>query len=194
MTHKSGDPTQKPDLPALPPDVLADEAIPGMFRLGDDTRNRETLADGIRVLSWRMRSDDVELAPVAGWDVFPLETEGGIGRLQLPPGTRSAYSVLSGLEAWSGEKKAVVERVSRYMGDIHARFGIYDTGFSWNQVGVTPDQHIFVAPPNTPVAVVQERQTAEWQDMAVDELGILLQSDTANIGLVELFTQSLQRD
>ena len=196
MTHKTGDPTPRPDLPALPADVLVDDGLSYMYRLGDDTRNRETLADGKRILSWRMRSDDAQLAQLAGWDVFPLDKDGETGHLHLPPGTRNAYSVLSGLEAWSGEKRAVVERVGQYLRDIHARFGVYDTDFSWNQVGITPDQDIFVAPPNTPVAAVSHVPALAgqaWQEMAVEELGILLQSDTANAGLVESFTQGLPR-
>jgi|GEM_PF-2745416 len=201
MTHKTGDPTPRPDLPALPADVLVDDGLSDMYRLGDDTRNRETLADGKRILSWRIRGDDVQLAELAGWEdekIFPMTIEGETGHLYLPTGTRNAHSILSGTEAWSGEKRAVVERVGQYLRDIHARFGVYDTDFSWKQVGITPDQDIFIAPPNTPVATVsrpaepaQPRQA--WQEMVVEELGILLQGDGVNAGLVESFTQGLPR-
>jgi hypothetical protein len=204
MSHKtgSGDPRRKHapdfgvDVFSVGDDVLRGKrGLSSMLRLGDDTRNKEVIEDGKRVLSWKLGSQDIALGPVAGWNIFPITvaTDGSTGHLLLPDGTRNAPSVLSGMEAWSGEKRAVVERAGQYMTDIYARFGFYDTGFAWNQVGVTPDQDIFIAPPNTPSAVPEDQAQA-WQRTVMGGLELLLQNDTPNRGLVDLFTQSLQRN
>lgn len=121
------------------------EVVPPMFRL--DGKNRELINDGERIIIWELLGNERELARVAGIDRFDFRESGeGYGELHIPEGTRNASSVLSGVEAWEGEKKSIVSAVSAYIKYLR-RFNHFDRHLSWSTVGRTPQNQIFIVPP-----------------------------------------------
>lgn len=153
--------------------------VPPMYRLGDDSRNSEVLIDKCRVLSWDLTGREEELATIAGWENIEYHLLESRGYMFLPAGTRNARSVLSGKEAWEGEKKAVISAGSLYLQELKDRHQLVDYSFGWASMGITPQHKIFVAPPllkEVPSAPEQE----SWKSHLVEELDLLLQGDDRN--------------
>lgn len=166
------------------------DVVPPMYRLGEGDDTEEIIIEGRRILSWDKVGNEELVAPIARWDVLDYVIDEDEGHLLLPVDTRNARSVLSGMEAWKGEKAAVVNTVIEYFNNLRNELGEEDAGFSWVSVGITPDQHIFIAPPN--LAPSNPFNTVDWKEQASIELSLLLQNDTENKHLIRQFAKSLK--
>lgn len=187
----------RPDLVPSPYDKGDPRVVPPMFRLGSDAVNSEVFIEGRRILWWKLTGQEDVTARIAGWDKLLPEDGTGlsdkeIGHILVPTGTRNARSVLSGEEAWEGEKATVMSAAIQYQNDIHEVFGTYDTDFSWSAMGITPDQKIFVAPPNLINPETSNGDVRVWQAGLTQELDILLRGDEQNRELVKSFAQTLK--
>lgn len=169
------------------------EVQPPVYRLGDGQRNSEIIVGGHRVLTWGLTGEEKRVAHIAGWDTlaFQVREEDKKGYIFVPAGTRNARSVLSGMEAYEGEKTDIVSAAVDYLRDVKSAFGHEDTGFSWTSVGITPRHNIFIAPPFLPVSSVYGDDIMRWKFDIAEELRILLQNDSANAQLIENFRAEL---
>ncbi|HET9098446.1 MAG TPA: hypothetical protein VFN51_02400 [Candidatus Saccharimonadales bacterium] len=168
------------------------DVVPPVFRLGNNERNHERVEGGRRILTWMVQPEDIELAAAAGWDRFKVTYHEGEGSLEIPTGTRNGRSVLSGVEAWRGEKSSLVKTVTDYIKILHDRYEAYDTKLSWGQVGVTPMHEVFVAPPNSPHTSNNEK-VAAWKRTMASELAIILRNDEENKDLPVNFENEIDR-
>jgi hypothetical protein len=165
---------------------VAPSVVPPMYKLRDDDRTIEVLLGEHRILTWEVNGSEGKVANISGWEELPHQLYKDTGNLVLPVGTRNAKSVLSGMEAWEGQKAEVIDRGIDYLRDIKQQLGQVDFSFHWAAIGVTPDYHIFIAPPNLEATELSKRPE-EWRRNLVKELGLLLQNDKKNKHLAESF-------
>jgi hypothetical protein len=116
--------------------------------------------------------------------------EGELGYMQLPSGTRNAKSVLSGTEAWSGEKLKIIKTVSDYINDLKDQGLGFDENLSWTGIGITPDLDIFIAPPNK-ITKLNKTQETQKKSELVEVLSRLLENDEVNREAVKKFENSI---
>lgn len=174
----------------------AEEVVPPMYRLGDGENSKEVVIDGYRILSWRLAGNEQQLAAIAGWQAIThdLVTEEGEGYLFLPEGTRNARSILSGMEAYKGEKAAVIRAAAEYLKKAKRLFGEDDTQFSWTSLAITPEHRTFIAPPHMLKPQVSADEVGQWKGNLLEELSLMLQNDELNHTLVADFREGLKRD
>lgn len=167
-----------------------------VFGVGNRELTQEVYQDGKRILKWVRHngngSDETKLAPLAGWAELPHGTdEEGLGYLEIPAGARTASSVLSGLEAWEGEKAHVLNFISDYQQRVHRFLSVYDTGVILDSVAVSPEQYMFVAPPHHVTNIREE--AAEWFTAIMSDLDSVLSNEPNRQQLLELFQQNIEK-
>lgn len=170
---------------------LLQNVVPPIFLVGASDHNRELIVDNSRILVWQLTGQEERLAAIAGWADMKHQITGKDGYLAVPKATRNARSLLSGTEAYNGEKRAIVDSAATYLKKAREEFGAEDTGFSWASVGVTPDHSVFIAPPNMGPDTEYADDVVRWRFDTVEELRILLQNDQANQDLVKNFREGL---
>lgn len=165
--------------------------IPPMFELGDGDNRLEYIEDGQRTLAWQLTGNEDMMGQFANWQVLPHEFGDGVGYLRVPEATRNARSILSGTEAYTGEKARVVEAACTYLKSIKRELDSADMGFSWKSVGVTPEEGtVFVAPPHT---LVREAEVPkQWAEEIVSELRLLLTDDNRNQILIGMLEEAIR--
>ena len=134
------------------------QSVSSQFRVGNPETTREIVAEGIRYLLWERSPDDKAVAKYAGWKNFAHNVGEDVCSLVVPHGTRSAASVLSGVEAWRGEKEAVFLRAAGYVRDTlrdTALRGV-DGNLSFYTMAVTRDQQVVFTPPHNLVTEPDE--------------------------------------
>lgn len=158
-----------------PPIAARGELVEFPFRVGDPDETFEIInGDGKRKLFWHPTKDDWRLGEAAGWDRLTDGIEdGGWAFLEIPEGTRSASSVLSGMEALENEKAAVIDFLGRYVAFLkHHYNGAVDLGASFDNIGVTKTRMKYIAPPHRLTTVPQEVARWKWK-IENDAKGIL---------------------
>lgn len=138
----------------LPPNQNQPEStiyVSPQFRVGNPELTREFIHDSKRLLIWERNPDDDQFAAIAGWQELPHAIGESVCALEIPTGTRSGASVLSGMEAWRGEKENVLDSVVAYAADSLHGLSMIDGNLSLYTTAVTKNQHIFFTPPHSPV-------------------------------------------
>lgn len=181
-------------LESLPKAGTAPDVVPPIFRLGSEEANTEILVDDRRIMSWILTGREDQTAEIAGWSDLEhrLDTDSGQGYLLLPEGTRNAQSVLGSTEAWTGEKESVVDRAADYILDMHQSQGYYPN-FSWDLLGITPDQKMLIVPPNTVNQQEAKVEPANLYEGVFEQLSILLKNDRQNQHLANKFFTKINR-
>jgi hypothetical protein len=120
------------------------------FRIGHPQDTIEEVIEGRRYLRWvSSNGDDKKFKRLAQWSDLPHgKTSEDISYIEVPEGTRSAASVLSGMEAWSGEKSGVVSFLSQFVVASAGELQGIDGNASLDTIAVTKDQKMFVSPPH----------------------------------------------
>lgn len=174
-------------------DIGEQDVVPPIFRLGK-AATKEIIVDDVRALSWDLMGNEEVASKIANWEQFAvdIDKEKGVGTLFIPKSTRNAKSVLSGKEAWEGEKRTIVNAVANYINVVEEGQGGYDVNLGWNSVGVTPEQKIFIAPPN-PIMKIEEAEKQTLKQEMVVVLGRLLENDEANLVLADEFSRAIRR-
>jgi hypothetical protein len=138
------------------------DVVRGMFSLATSPRVRDVIVGGRRVLVWDLQGSEADFAELAGWSQRPCRLDARKGCLRVPKGTRNARSLLSGLEAYTGEKAAVVRAARDYFRRVATSFRAVDVHFGWASMAVTPDNDLFVAPPHVTVAIDHAEVVGPW--------------------------------
>lgn len=169
--------------------------VPPVFRLGSEGLNEEYMVGEKRLLTWTAQGNEHEVAEIAGWSKLPhvYDEEINSFHILVPRGTRTAESVLSGTEAWAGEKASVVKRATDYLNKVWDTYGHEDTGFTWQTVAVTPDHEVFIAPPNLRHPSGDMWPEPDWREETVESLRTLLEHDADNLQLVDRLAEQLRR-
>lgn len=176
--------------------INAQNVVPPMYRLGSGEGDSEDIVVGNkRIFSWNLYGNESKLSTIAGWNRLNhiLESKGR-GYLFLPEGTRNASSVLSGLEAYEGEKAEIVDAGIKYLKEAKKLYGGDDIQFSWKALAITPEQEIFVAPPHSPTINSNDLLVQNWRQSLEDELALLLEGDVANQQLIFNFHEALIKE
>lgn len=128
----------------------ADTTVSPLFRIGNPTESIETKEAGVRKLLWNANGDEW-LKDIAGWGDLPHGlSEDGFMLIDVPEGTRNAGGILSGVEAWRGEKAEIIDFLLQYVDAVYAATdGMVDVGLGLDTVAVTKTEgEKFVAPPH----------------------------------------------
>lgn len=182
----------QPHLPDRQHDPLPDEGS-SVFAIGNPHYSHEMSEDGLRTFRWTLGEDDESLAEIAGWESYRAEeAEVGFGRLLVPIGSRSASTVLAGLEAWAGEKLNVVRYVAKYQNTIKKLGGVVDIGVAFDSVAVTKDHNCFITPPH--ILSGSQTDADMWTQDAILDLQAIL-ADEPNVGfLVQEFLLAISEN
>jgi hypothetical protein len=185
---------EKPNFTQDRPEQETSELGESAFRVGRDIVTEEIYKGGMRLFKWLPMETGQDasksLASLAGWDQFPHGTgEDGIDFIELPAGTRNATSVLSGMEAWEGEKAEILEFVANYEREVLKEFNKFDLSVGFDTVGVTKERKMFIAPPND-LSDDPETMT-EWVRGSVLDLNNILLADPNRMKLITLYLRGL---
>jgi hypothetical protein len=174
-------------------DMSQASAVSPVYRIGDGKNSRELVSNGLRTFFWRLVGNEEQMAPIGGWEELNpyINRTENRGYILFPDGTRNARSILSGMEAYEGEKAAVVEAASGYLQRAKAVLGEEDTSFSWGSVAVTVEHKIYVAPPHGSVANPAAEEIERWKAATIGELDLLLQGEEHDQALVATFREEL---
>lgn len=160
------------------------------FRVGNPELTREVIDDSKRLLLWVRNPDDDQFAAIAGWQELPHIIGEDVCTLEVPTGTRSGVSVLSGMEAWRGEKENVLDRVVAYAADSLRELSMIDGNLSLYTTAVTKKQHIFFTPPHSPADT--EADINQVFNRLTQEAAEILDGYDANNRLIGEFTEKLR--
>lgn len=185
----------KSDRPSHFPEKSTEiRVVPPIFTLGKAATKHEYLQGDRRLVKWSLTGVEEKISGIAGWDKFPLEIieSKGTGIISIPEATRNGKSILSGVEAWEGEKRTVVDAVADYIDRVEAEIGGYDANLGWDSVGITPERNIFFTPPNI-ILRADDPKVNQAKSQLVGILGTLLEGDEANKSLSESFEQRVRK-
>ncbi len=160
------------------------ESVGSVFHIGDTSQSYDVIQDGHRIFLWEKSEDDAMLARVAGWQRFTKQGEAGdFSRLEVPEGTRSARSILSGLEAWGGEKAEALNFLGRYTQVVQqVSGGKVDVSVSLATVARTKKREFFITPPHN---LVDDPVLIDvWQRKVVDEAQTVLLAEDNREALI----------
>ncbi len=135
----------------LPVNPEASLFVNPQFRVGDRDLTREFFDDGNRFLIWERSPEGDALSDLAGWKHYNHSFGERVCSLQLPLGTRNGASVLSGMEAWRGEKQDVLEHVVDYVKKSFTKLAAIDGNVSLYTTAITKEGDTFFTPPHRPV-------------------------------------------
>lgn len=192
MSHKSkkeniSTPSQSPETSKM---------LGPVFRVGNPEMSADQMIEGKRFFNWRVSDDDVKVAELAGWghlDYQGFDHPSGItiGRIELPANLRSGSSVLSGVEAWEGEKDGLLSTITGFVKSVHDKHKAIDTNLTLDSVAVARGNNnkgaLFMPPhqlANDP-AVIQE-----WVDTFKNDMEVVLDGDP----LKETLLRHFERD
>jgi hypothetical protein len=165
-----------------------------MFRVGSEATN-EYLDHDSHILSWETTDTDKLVAPIAGWNKFPIRFEDARGYLEVPSNTRNGSSILGGVEAWAGEKQDLVKYLCNYVDIVYKKFGNIDKHAGFDYLGVfvgeTAGDQFFIAPPH--VFTDKQSDIREWVASTIDDLEVILASDPHQESLVELYKTKISQ-
>lgn len=154
------------------------------FRVGNPELTQEYFKDGRKILQWVAGDLDESLADLAGWKNLPHALpRDEMGCLEIPAGTRSASSVLSGMEAWEGEKAEVLSFVAEYEKHVSEKFGGVDVGVNLDTVAVTKDRKFFIVPPH--IVSREESDKSVWFMNWVKDLEQVLATEPSRRDLID---------
>jgi hypothetical protein len=167
------------------------EIVGEVFGFGNPGITQETFEDGKRILRWIPGTFDEQISSVAGWSDL-VQSYDDVSSLEIPQGARSAGSVLSGLEAWKGEKAKILGSIATYQSQILNEFGAFDTSLTLDSVAVTKEDHsLVVLPPHT-LSAVESEYTADWLNALKEDLKLVLVTDPNQEQLIERFIEDVQ--
>lgn len=164
-------------------------SIETLFRVGSSNDSIDYYKGNERIYAWE-RNGDVDFAEIAGWADMIDHLDETTGFIKVPKGTRNSTSVLSGMEAWVGEKEDVIRYIANYQAKVVEKFGRIDTSVGLDSVGVTKERHMFVVPPHhTALSKVEE---VNWLDDIHTDLNQVLRTEPSRQQLVDKFISKLQ--
>ena len=161
----------------------------GLLALGAEQTSIDFHKESERLYRWK-RNGDIQFSKIADWENFLASIDDEFGYLKIPKGTRSATSVLSGLEAWSGEKREIIDYVVHYQQTVAEAFGGIDTTVEFDKVAVTKDRKMFVVPPHHVADALGDQET--WLLMASDDLNGILRTEPARIELIDVLRRGIE--
>jgi hypothetical protein len=161
-------------------------AVDAVFSIGNPELSNEFVNGGVRTFRWLRSEDDLVVADLAGWRPFEVhEPEKEFGLLKIPSGTRSAATLLGGLEAWEGEKVDVVRFIDEYQAKVKKLTGQIDIGVGFDTVAITKDRQLFITPPH--VLSSAESDMGLWIRGSLEDLSQILVDDPNISEIVEEF-------
>jgi hypothetical protein len=189
MTSKSHD--------ILGPSGPRHAEVTPMFRVGDPQEVDEYFEGTNHVVAWHMSEVDRRVAPIAGWDRFPLSLDprDSLAELHLPSDTRNASGVLGGVEAWPGEKRQLIEHLCSYVAKTKKEFGQIDLNVSADHIGVVQGaagNRVFFAPPHRLSA--SQKDIDKWIDLTQKDLTEVLDGEPNLNELIAVFNERLIQD
>jgi hypothetical protein len=167
------------------------EMVGSVFHIGDRSLSYDIkVGGGRRLFLWQSDEEDFSLAETAGWQrlLLPNQNSNGYACLEIPEGTRSAQSVLSGLEAWTGEKLRVINFISDYRKAVESvTNGKVDVSVSLTTTAKTKSGEFFITPPHNLTDDTELMKA--WSDRLTKELeSVLLPEDDKETLLAQLKT------
>lgn len=172
------------------------ERVPGPLGIGQPNLSYEITIGGKRLLGWHLGEYDKTLQDVAGWaPIFRDESpERGIAYIEVPEGTRSAASVLSGLEAWDGEKSDVLKFIADYHRKVRTEFGATDMSVGLGSVAVTKEgtqeeRQMFIVPPHH--LSDGETNAINWEESIIADVRLVLRDEPTRDQLLGEFIEGL---
>lgn len=167
----------------LPPEF---EPTGNVFSIGDRGVSYDVRERGERRLFlWMYNDEDFNLAKVAGWAEMLEGIEDGVAYLNIPEGTRSARSILGGLEAWPGEKRHIIDFMADYKKKVQSEFELYDATLSLKTIARTKDGRFFVTPPHD--LILDTVRVEDHKTVLAQELDQVLLRDENHDELVAYF-------
>jgi hypothetical protein len=186
-------------IPRFPPDPNRPPVQESVFRVGNPDFVEDVIESGKRVLRWQSSPEDWQLGDLAGWNSAffrpGTEVEGHV-HIEIPRNVSTAGSVLSGTEAWQGEKDDVIDFITGYQKKVRAQFNALDTSVTLDTVAVftvleiSKDRLMFIVPPHH-----LSRDSAEikqWASKLVDDLDRILVKEPKRQELIERFHAALR--
>lgn len=167
-------------------------------RIGDPEKSADVISKirdqnaefepGKRYYFFDMGPDDMKLAQIAGWEEYLAGN--GSQYLIVPKGTRSAQSILGGLEAWEGEKLNIVNFISGYTNVVKEQFGDHvDIGLSLASVARTKNEKVFNLPPHK--LTNNSTDIQRWSQNLLDDTDDILANDDQRPKLVSRLEYAL---
>lgn len=167
-------------------------AIGEVFGFGKPGITQETFEEGRRILRWIPSEFDNQLSSLAGWKNLASDFSADeVASLEIPQGARSAGSVLSGLEAWPGEKAKILGSIATYQEHVMNEFGAFDTSVTLDSVAVTKEDHsVVVLPPHD--LSDDPGVIAGWLTILSEDLELVLHTDPNQRLLVDDFVSGIE--
>lgn len=177
-----------PNLPPKEPVALPSDSV---FRIGNPRQTEEWSIDNRRVLKWLPSEEDFAYGEVAGWAELPNTVdEEGFGYIEIPAGTRSASSVLSGLEAWEGEKASILDFLVKYQTTLRRQFGVLDSSVTLETVAIAKDRFMFVTPPHAATNDFEAMNT--WHNELMKDLDKVLAIEPNREELLSTYQRGIE--
>jgi hypothetical protein len=148
--------------------------VGSIFRVGNPSEIADVTVDGTeRHLVWFAGPHDIALAGIANWRQYLRSdsrySQHGLEVLRIPADTRPASSILSGVEAWEGEKSELLDWAASYVKNVGRIFpGSLDVGLSLSGIARSKDGSVFIVPPHK-IKSDPESQN-EWKHRIISEL------------------------
>lgn len=164
------------------------ESRPSPFRVGAPDRSYDYVMGGARFYEWQATDTDAYLSRIAGWGKLILVRE---GQLELPISVRSASSVLSGTEAFPGEKDEVVRFMVDYTGMVRKTLQATDVSLALDTVAVMRgSKDKLVVPPHT--LETDAEAVAAWYSALDEDLAKVLEQEPRREELLAAFHNGMQ--
>lgn len=147
----------------LPPGLEGFNKVGSVFRIGKADRTLDLIQDNVRVLLWQPTREDSRLALAAGWEgrIKHSLVHAPYQAIGIPMGSRSAESILGGVEAWDDEKLEFINFIGGYSRAVREMTGKTDVSVSLETVARTAEGEFFITPPH--MLTDNAHKITEWQ-------------------------------
>jgi hypothetical protein len=158
-----------------------------VFELGLPGVTEQYTENGLRYFQWQTTGLDQYLCGMAGWGkLLNEQINDNLARLVLPGDLRSASNALPGVEAFDGEKRAIIDFISNYEAAVYEYYGAYDVNLNLDTIGVgRGNDRILMLPPHRHSADTTEN--AHWQEALRADLEVILEAEPQAAELIDSF-------
>ena len=165
-----------------------------VFRVGIASQTMEYVRNDRRYFEWQVSEQDQALSGLAHWASLPTsvrkESFGEVGRIELPSSLRSASSALGGIEAFEGEKDAIVGFMVGYGKAVYEHFRAVDTNLLLDTVGVSRgNAEILMVPPHN--LETNPDTIADWYSHLQFDIETVLEGDPQKDALINSFREGM---
>lgn len=164
-----------------------------VFHVGDHKLSEEYIIGDHRYFEWYATERDHLMRDIAGWGELPFEqVQHGQAnaRIELPMSLRNAASVLTGREAWEGEKASVVDFMVQYARTVKSTFNAVDVSMVLDNVGVSRRGELKIVTP--PYKLTDDPfEINTWMDRLRGDMEALLANEPTQDDLLRQFDEGM---